>query len=398
MPFSTEEGTYLSCSVAAAYAGVRAYIASKGMSGCVAANGTVTAARATSAVTGGALTQIPYQAVYANYGTNDTYSVFADGTWIPTPRLEITAGARLLIERRKSGYSATQPNSVLLASLGVKSSLLGLVDTGGRQFTAQRSFSAVLPRFNVLYRVTDAINLYATLSKGRRSPVVQLSAAASAAGAVAALQVVPDEVVWNYEGGIKGKIGPFSGSLGVFYQAYNGFQVSVINSSGVTTTQSAGKASNPGAEFEGNLRLGRILSLFGTFAYVDGKIDNNASYGVYSGAQFRLQPKYTASGGATLRVPSGNLTFYATPSATYQSKEYFELPNTAAISQGGYTLVNVRAGVELAAGKYSIGSFARNALDRKYLIDAGNTGATFGTATYIRGEPRTYGVEISGKF
>jgi iron complex outermembrane receptor protein len=398
VPFSTEEGTYLSCSVAAAYAGVRAYIASKGVSGCVAANGTVTAARATSAITGGAVTAIPYQSVYANYGTNDTFSMFADGTWIPTPRLELTAGARLLIEQRKSGYSATQPNSVLLAALGVKTSLLGLVDTGGQQFTAQRSFTGVLPRFNALYRLTDAINLYATISKGRRSPVVQLSAAASTGGAVAALQVVPEEVVWNYEGGIKGKVGPFTGSLGVFYQMYNGFQVSVTNSSGVTTTQSAGKANDPGVEFEGNLRLGKILRLFGTFAYVDGKIADNASYGVYSGAQFRLQPKYTASGGATLRVPAGDMTFYATPSATYQSKEYFELPNTEAISQGGYTLVNVRAGVELAGGKYSVGGFARNALNRNYLIDAGNTGATFGTATYIRGEPRTYGVEVSGKF
>jgi outer membrane receptor protein involved in Fe transport len=92
------------------------------------------------------------------------------------------------------------------------------------------------------------------------------------------------------------------------------------------------------------------------------------------------------------------MTFYATPSATYQSKEYFELPNSEPISQGAYALVNVRAGVELAGGRYQIGGFARNALDRKYLIDAGNTGGGFGIPTYIRGEPRVYGVEVSGKF
>ena len=53
----------------------------------------------------------------------------------------------------------------------------GQIDTNGQVFTADRSFSAVLPRFNVLYRLNDDFNVFATASKGRRSPVVQLSAA-----------------------------------------------------------------------------------------------------------------------------------------------------------------------------------------------------------------------------
>ncbi|BCA59053.1 TonB-dependent receptor [Sphingomonas sp. HMP6] len=397
VPFSTEEGTYLGCSVSPNFAAIRTSLANAGVAGCVAANGTVTAARATAVLTGGAATQLPYQSVFTNYGTNDTYSVFADGTWLPTPRLEITAGARLLIEQRKSGYSSVQPNSTILASLGIRSSLLGTANTNGQIFTARKSFTAVLPRANVLYRVTDSVNVYATISKGRRSPVVQLNGANIGGVVVPNLQVVPDEVVWNYEAGIKGKVGPFTGSLGVFYQTYNGFQVSVTNN-GVTTTQSAGRARNPGVEFEGNLKLGRFVNVFGNFAYVDGKIEKNAATGAFSGAQFRLQPKYSASGGITLRAPVGSMTIYATPSATYQSKVFFELPNNPAISQDGYTLVNVRAGVELAGGKYRIGGFARNALNKKYLIDAGNTGGGFGIPSYIRGEPRVYGIEIGGKF
>ncbi|WP_277971394.1 TonB-dependent receptor [Sphingomonas echinoides] len=397
VPFSTEEGTYIGCSVSPAFAAVRGALAANGVSGCVAPNGTVTAARATAVLTRGALTQLPYQSVFTNYGTNDTYSVFADGTWIPVPKLEITAGARVLIERRKSGYSSVQPNSVLLAGLGVRTSLLGTANTNGTIFRAEKSFAAILPRANVLYRMTDAINLYATVSKGRRSPVVQLAAASVGGQVVPNLQIVPDEVVWNYEAGIKGTVGPFTGSLGAFYQDYNGFQVSVTNN-GVTTTQSAGKARSPGVEAEGNLKLGRFVQLFGNFAYVDGKIAKNASYGVYSGARFRLQPQYTASGGATIRVPVQTMTLYATPSATYQSSQFFELPNSAAISQGAYALVNLRAGVELEGGKYAIGGFARNLLNRKYLIDAGNTGGGFGIPTYIRGEPQVYGVEISGRF
>ncbi|WP_294358351.1 TonB-dependent receptor [uncultured Sphingomonas sp.] len=401
VPFSTEEGTYLACSVSTTFAPIRSALNAAGIStgtNCVAPNGTIPATRATAILTRGAATQIPYASVFTNYGHNDSYSVFADGTLIPTPRLELTAGARLLIERRKSGYSSVQPNSVILQGLGVRSSLLGTANTGGAEFIAQRSFTAVLPRFNALFRASDGVNLYATISKGRRSPVVQLAARAGTP-VTPNLQIVPDETVWNYEGGIKASVGGLTGTLSAFYQTYDGFQVSVTNN-GVTTTQSAGSAKNPGVEAEATYRFGNLLSLFGSFAYIDGKIDkgNNVAAN-YAGARFRLQPKYTASGGASLRVPvAQGVLFYATPSVSYQSKVFFELPNSDAISQGGYTLVNLRAGVELAGGRYRIGGFARNLTNKRYLLDAGNTGGGFGVPTYIAGEPRFYGVEVGGSF
>lgn len=401
VPFSTEEGTYLACSISPLLAPVRAALNGAGLptgTGCVAANGTIPATKATAILTRGALTQLPYASEFTNYGTNDTYSVFADATWIATPRLELTAGARVLIEQRKSGYSAIQPNSTLLGLLGVKLSLLGAASTGGARFTAQDSFAAVLPRFNLLYRLGDGLNFYTTVSKGRRSPVVQLAAATGASGVVPSLQVVPEETVWNYEGGLKLNLARFSGTASVFYQDYAGFQVTqTVN--GQQVTSSAGSAKNLGVELEGTLRPTDWLSLFGAFAYIDGGIGKDAANGVFAGNRFRLQPEVTASGGLNLRYPlGGGATFYAVPSATYQSKVYFELPNSEAISQPGYTLVNLRAGVELGDGRWRVGGFARNLLNKEYLIDAGNTGGSFGTPTYIRGEPRVYGVEMSARF
>ena len=401
VPFSTEEGTYLACSVSPLLAPVRAALNGAGLptgTACIAPNGTIPATKATALLTRGALTQLPYASEFTNYGTNDTYSVFADATWIPDPRLELTAGARVLIEQRKSGYSSVQPNSTLLGLLGVKLSLLGAASTGGARFTAQDSFAAVLPRFNALYRVADGVNVYATVSKGRRSPVVQLSATTAATGVVPALQIVPEETVWNYEGGVKLSLPHFTGTASVFYQDYAGFQVTqLINGQQVTT--SAGSAKNLGVELEGTLRATDWFSLFGAFAYIDGGIGKDTANGVFAGNRFRLQPEVTASGGINLRYPlGGGATLYAVPSATYQSKVYFELPNSEAISQPGYTLVNVRAGVEIADGRWRVGGFARNLLDKEYLIDAGNTGGGFGTPTYIRGEPRVYGVELSTRF
>ena len=400
VPFATEEGTYLACSVAAAYAPIRASLNGAGITtgtACVAPNGTIPATRATAALTGGRATAIPYAAEFTNYGNNDTYSVFADATYIPVPALELTAGARILIEDRQSGYSSVQPNSVILAALGIRTSLLGTANTNGNKFVAQKSFTAILPRFNALLRLNDDVNLYATISKGRRSPVVQLAAQNTAFGVGPNLQVVPQENVWNYEGGIKGRVGPFSGAASVFYQTYDGFQVSVTNN-GVTTTQSAGSAKNLGVELEGNLRLASYLSAFATFAYIDGGIGDEAANGVFAGNRFRLQPETTASGGLMLRLPVGGATFYATPSINYRTKVFFELPNNPAISTPGYTLVNARAGLEFAQGRYSVGGFVRNATNKRYLIDAGNTGGGFGIPTYIAGEPRFYGVELGARF
>ena len=197
VPFSSEEGTFLQC--------LGALGIPQTTLPCVAANGSVPAANATALVTGGAFTQIPYQSEFENQGRNDSYSFFADMTVFATDALELTAGLRYLIEDRQSGYRTVVPNPVLPNLVPgrpvVRSLIPGQVDTAGQTFRASESYDAWLPRFNALYRVTSDLNVFATVSKGRRSPVVQLDAARNAAGApVPRVQLIPGEVVWNYEG------------------------------------------------------------------------------------------------------------------------------------------------------------------------------------------------------
>jgi outer membrane receptor protein involved in Fe transport len=398
VPFSTEEGTFIQCLTNALQIG------------CINPAGVVTAAQATQIITGGALTQIPYASVFENQGKNDSYSMFADGTWIASPSLELTAGIRALIEKRRSGYVTDVPvprlpsllpaalRAQLLAALpSLATSLVpGQVNTGGRVLRAEDSFIAFLPRFNILYRFSPNVNGFATVSKGRRSPTVNLDAAA---GGTARINQVAEENVWNYEVGLKGNSGIFSGSLGVYYQKYDNFQVSVVGPDGVARTMSAGTASNLGVEAEVMVQPTSWLNIFANGGYIDGGIDNKAANGVFAGDQFRLQPKFQAAAGFTIDAPLGNgARFFATPSLTYRSKIYFEVPNTEAISQDGVLLVNARAGVSLADDRYEISAFMRNATNRNYLLDAGNTGGSFRIPTYIPAEPRFYGVQLTGRF
>lgn len=388
VPLAVEEGEFLQC--------FTTIIGDPLIPGlpCVAPDGSVPATATTGLATGGLLSSVPYFANFENQGRNESYSFFADATWLATDRLELTAGARVVFENRRAGYSSNIPNSFFTGA-----PLLG-VSTDGVVFEAEDNFDAVLPRFNVLYRVTDDLNVFATVSKGRRSPVVALDATLDDDGnAVPNLTLIPEETVWNYEGGVKLATGMISGSLGVYYQVYDGFQVTVVGDDGLPRTESAGTASNFGVEAELAVDLTDWFQLFGNVGYIDGGIDDEPANGVFAGSRFRLQPEWQASGGFTVNYELGNgMRIFATPSVTHRSRIFFEVPNQDLISQGPVTLVNARAGVSFADDRYEIAGFIRNAFDEEYLLDAGNTGGFFGIPTFIPAEPQFYGVQLTARF
>jgi iron complex outermembrane recepter protein len=379
VPFATEEGVYLAC-LGGLFANPRRL--------CVAPDGSVPSL---------GVTNIPYSAVlFENSGRNEAYSVFADATWIPMEALELTAGVRFLSEYRRSGFSSQIPNSVLTGAPLIP----GGINTGGRVLSADERFDALLPRVNALYRITDDVNVYATVSKGRRSPVVQVNARRVGTNVVPNRIDVDEEIVWNYEGGIKFATGPVSAALGVYYQVYDNFQVSIPdpNRPGANITVSAGSAANLGVEGELAIDIADWLNVFGNFGYIDGGVDDTPANGNLAGSRFRLQPEWQASGGFSVDYDFGGVRFFATPTITHRSTIFYTVPNSALLSQGPVTLVNARAGVSFADERFEIAGFIRNAFDEEFLLDAGNTGNGFGIPTFIPGEPQFYGVEVTAKF
>jgi outer membrane receptor protein involved in Fe transport len=243
------------------------------------------------------------------------------------------------------------------------------------------------------------LNGFVTVSKGRRSPTVDLSAIRRNGVVVPNINRIGEETVWNYEAGLKLDKGILSGSLGVYYQIYDNFQVSIVGPDGRVVTESAGSARNLGAEGEIEVRPTQWLSVFGNVGYIRGGIDNKPSNGRFAGSRFRLQPEFQGAAGFIINALINESTrFFATPSVTYRSRIYFELPNTPLISQKAVTLVNLRAGVSFANDRFEIAGFARNLTNENYLLDAGNTGGSFGVPTFIPAEPRFYGVQVTGRF
>jgi len=385
VPFSSEEGIFLQC-------------AARLIPGLACINnttGVVEAAQATGILTGGLATVLPYSAeLFKNEATIDTFSLFADATWIPVPQLELTVGGRWLTENRRSGFSSNIPNTVITGAPLIP----GGVSTGGVVLNAGKRFDAFLPRANILFRATDNLNLYATYSRGRRSPVLQLSAARVAGNVVPNVREFPAEIVDNFEAGIKGGFGKINFSLGAYMLKYKDFQISVPQQGAPALIVNA-DATNKGIEAEITATLSPNVSLFANGAYIDARVNDDPRFGNFAGDRFRLQSEWQGAIGGTFRASVGDgLEVFATPTVTYRSSVFFELPNNPVTSQGPVTLANLRAGVRNPDGKWEVIGFATNLFNAEYLMDGGNTGGAFGIPTFIRGLPRLFGVEAVVRF
>lgn len=391
VPFSSEEGIFLQCA-ARVVPGL----------GCINnATGVVEAARATAILTGGRFTQLPYAAeLFRNSATIDTFSVFADATWIPVPQLEINVGGRWLTENRQGGISTNIPNRVITipGALPPGPLIAGGINTGGQVLTGQGRFDAFLPRANILFRATDNVNLYATYSRGRRSPVVQVSASRPGGVLAPAVRVFPAEIVDNYEAGVKGAFGKITFSLGAYILKYKDFQISVPQQGAPALIVNA-DATNKGIEAEISANISPNFNLFANGAYIDARVSDDPRFGNFAGDRFRLQSEWQGAIGGTVRVPVGDkLELFATPTITHRSSMFFELPNNPVTSEGPVTLVNLRAGIRHPDAKWEIIGFATNLFNEEYVMDAGNTGGAFGIPTFIRGLPRLFGVEAVVRF
>ncbi len=385
VPFSSEEGIFLQCAARLV----------PGLACINNATGVVEAARATAILTGGAATVLPYSAeLFRNSAEISTFSAFADVTVIPVPRLEINLGGRYLSEDRDSGISTRIPNSVITRG----PLIAGGVNTNGEVLGASRRFDAFLPRANILFRATDNVNLYATYSRGRRSPVVQVNAGRVGGVLAPNVRVFPAELLDNYEAGVKGTIGKLNFSVGAYIIKYKDFQISVPQQGAPALIVNA-DASNKGVEAEFALNLSDNVRLFANGAYIDARVNNDARFGNFAGDRFRLQSEWQGSAGANFRLPLGDkIELFANPNVTHRSGVFFELPNNPVTSQGPVTLVNLRAGIRDQKGKWEVIGFANNLFNQEYLLDGGNTGGAFGIPTFIRGLPRLFGVEAVARF
>lgn len=345
---------------------------------------------------------------FANTGETAALSAYADASWQFHPRWRATVGGRYVRERKRSGFGSAGVPSFIAPGNAPLLSLFGLGNTGGALVESEKqTFTDFSPRFVLDFLATDEVRLFASVAKGRRSEVINVGGVPGVAPSlVAVVEVLPAEEIWSYEIGAKAELldRRLQLDIGVFHQDYENFQTSVFDDAGQLVSVNAGTATNRGVEAAMRAMLTDNLDVFANIGYIDAKFDDTDKDGnpaLFGGNRFRLQPEWSASAGTRFDQPLGNgMGLFGSVTWSYRSSVFFEEENAPVagvdISEDAVHLVDLRLGLSGTTnqGTWTVTGYASNLLNKQYLIDAGNTGAAFGTPTLIAGAPRFYGVEL----
>lgn len=360
------------------------------------------------ALTQGQLVPLSHNHVEENYahGEQTNYDIFGDVSWKATDRLTLTGGLRVTWDELYSDNMSylVRGNPALGGMHNAVTGGTTLVATDSNGVPDRMSYDGdpeLTWRLNAAYRINADLNTWVAIGRGRRPPSLS-SNAASPTG----YEVVSQEIYDNIEAGLAGVF--FNNRLrtttSVYYGEYKDFQTTRYDvSQGSFITENSGNATTYGFEFEGDYRASDFLDLYGTYAYTFAEYDDTDSDGnplQYAGHKFRLSPENSFSLAARVHVPVDaiNGEVYFVPSYTWKDAQFFEDDNDANEHQDAYGLLDLKLGYDSADKGWGASVYVTNALDEEYLIDAGNTGATFGLPTYIRGLPKMVGAGLYVKF
>ncbi|WKN30111.1 TonB-dependent receptor [Porifericola rhodea] len=340
-----------------------------------------------------------HQEGQTNYGKNYAFEIFADGTYAISEHLDVTLGIRGTYENIIGAIESQDAED-----FGRLSFVIGnfpnniFPPTGGRVSHTETYFSAV-GRLALDYKLTDVWNTFASVSRGRRPNVIQVLGTD--------ISVLNDEIVWSYEAGAKvlSRDNRLQWDFNAYYYDYTDFQTQVARLTQdqglIFETRDVGNATALGFESSLQYVVARPLQIFANYGYIDAHFDDTDAEGnaqALAGNTFRLTPEHSGSMGANLEIPLASWgKAFLRPSYNYKSKVFFEEENQPDISQEGYGLLNIRAGLKLWRDIYELALYVNNALDQEYLIDAGNTGEAFGIPTFIAGPPRLFGIQLRSR-
>lgn len=342
-----------------------------------------------------------------NFGETTSYDLFGDVTYDVTDKLSLTAGLRWTHDRKKAGVQGDNvngPNSITGAQ-----TLFIPATPDGALFTFSDEFDDFTWRLVGAYRVNDDLNVWSSYARGRRPEVLTFDASSETL-----FDVVPAETVDSFEVG--GFANLFGGSTQVnvstFYSTYENFQTSVFLPDTATfVTSNAGEATQYGLEGEVFASVAPWADVFFTYGYNFAEFDGENLE--FDGNVFRLNPEHAVAIGAQMSWEiAGAGSISLTPTYTWQSEIFFDNDNDNDLTDGdggitgvavdevqdAYGLANVRLRFDDASGRYSAELFVTNAFDEEYIIDAGNTGDSFGIPTFIAGAPQQYGASIRVRF
>ena len=285
--------------------------------------------------------------------------------------------------------------------------------TGYDVVNDSRTSRGATPKFVAKYKLTDTVNVYASVSRGFKS----------GEWITGTSQYARPERVWAYEAGVKGSFldRHLNASVSGFYYDYTDLQVQRIQTP-ITIFENAPGGKLKGFEGEASLRLPAGFSVDGNFTYLDTKIEGFVTQDPniigsptrdLTGNRFPFAPKFAFNVGVEKRVDLGRLG-RGVLRFDYQhsSPVFLDVFNTQNDAyRKAYSIINASYKQTLGNG-LSVLLWGKNLTDRTvklYEIEneipnlivrtpAGVPVPVASTAVGSLNDPRTYGVTLRFDF
>ena len=350
-------------------------------------------------------------------------AVYADGTWKLTDRLNLNAGVRWNQDEKEATVFVQQ----YLGRLAADQTLFdqnhvpaGFTALGAPQtnYTNDRSFSDVLPRFGFDYRLTDDVLAYVIYNKGFKSGGFDMRGNETANPATR--DGYDSETADNYEAGLKSTWfdDTLQLNLTVFYTPYEDVQITTqqfqsINGvpTNVTAVLNAGKQLNQGVELESVWRPVPALTMVLNVGYLDAEFEEflvgctppaaGCTRDVSSLNEPINSPEWTTFLGATYRWELGGGDLAAHAGYQYRSKT--KVANTIAsiTDQDAYDVLDLGVAYTTSSQAWRFALEGKNILDEEYRVagyDFGNITTPHISQIGFYGPPRTVSLSATYRY
>lgn len=286
------------------------------------------------------------------------------------------------------------------------------------QCVGEKTFSQLQPKISLTYHPTDSASIYASYGRsfksggfnaiGTRELLVRntVEALGLPREVVEQTLVLQDsydkEVADSCEIGFKSRFLGYRVSLNgaVFWtDVKDSQQFFFYPLGGIEAVSGIDKVRIKGFEIDGRARVTDSLTLFAGYGYIDSEI-----------LEFRAQPeaignrapytyRYGVQAGAELSKPvSSAVNLVGRLEFTRSGQIWYDAANTPGTDRGPVNLVNARIG--FSTDRWDVSLWSRNLFDKEYNEEAIvlNLAPGLTLNPHYKGRPRSYGVELRGRF
>ena len=239
--------------------------------------------------------------------------------------------------------------------------------------TKHATYSAMQPKVSLRYKASDGAIAYASFGKGFRSGQFnQSGVGAAAAGATPPVNGVKDEIgaelTKSFELGYKTELagGKVKLNAALFHtEVRNAPYFVFIGAVGAQVLVGIDKVQLIGGEVEAVANLAPGLDAYAGLGITNSDIKAYAVNPALTGKQAPYVPGASANLGAQYRFPVGaGMRMVLRGDIVHKGKQYWDPENSTARS--ALTLLNLRAALEDASGRWSTALSVNNATDKAY--------------------------------